>query len=325
MKRCLVRSSTTTIRSGLALAALVAAGCDRAPVPPAPRLTLTPESAVLALHGSVRLSATVSGVEADTVVGYHSSDTTVVRVDGTGVARAVGYGSAWAIGQVVTRPALADSARVRVPAPAGPWLVLWPDSLELSTGGYLQLSWRVGNLVDTAGATAVRVTSSDTAIVATRPGGVLCGRRTGAAVVRAELVAPPSAPDSARVRVFQVYDAPASISIQSVVDSAGHVVDPNAVRGTMRVTVHLDTRPASPCYQPPVLTPELGFDGMLWERGPGRDTGGQYTYTFVVDTRAVDAAGQPRLSNGAHTMTAVARGSAGTVLMTTSLSIAVSN
>ncbi len=326
MQRYLVRTSSMTIRCVLWLAAVLAAGCDRTPVPPAPKLTLSPESAVLALHGSARLSATVTGTAGDTVVNYRSTDTTVVRADyGTGALRAVGYGSAWVVGAVAARPALVDSVRVRVPAPTGSWVVVWPDSLELSTGGYGQLSWRVGNVVDTAGSTAVRLTSSDTSVLEARPSGVLCGRRSGAAVVRARLVDAPSAADSARVRVFQVYDGSPSFSFQSVTDSSGRAVDLKAVRGTILVTVQLDTRPATPCYDPPVLALELGFDGKLWARGPERGTGGQYIYAFVVDTRATDAAGQPRLPNGSHTMTAVARGSAGTVLMSTSLALVVAN
>ncbi len=327
MKPTLVRSSTTTIGFGLCLAALVAAGCDRTPGPPAPRLTLSPDSAVLAVRGSVSLSATVTGTT-DSVVNYSSTDTSVVRVDhDAGTVRAVGYGSAWVTGWVAAQPSLRDSVRVRVPEPAGPWLLLLSDTLTVYLGGSAQLTWRVGNV--SAPAPAVVFTSSDTSVLEARPGGLLCPRMLGDASVRASLLSYPTAADSARVRVLQPYwvDAPPMISVHSVTDTAGKAVDLGAVRGAIRVTVLVDTPSRSPCLPPPEaeLVTELSFDGKLWQRGPGFSWGGQYTYTFVVDTRATDAAGHPLLPNGSHTMTTQVRNGAGMLLMSASLAMVVAN
>ncbi len=312
--------------AGLAPAALLLLACDGALTPPVPTLTLAPDSVVLALHESVRLTATVTAVQGRPLFGYYSSDEMVASVDQAGVVRAVGHGSAWVRAWLAVRSALTDSVLVRVPAPPGPWVVVSPDTVVLFGGGSAQLSWRVGNVVDPAGSTAVRFTSSDTTIVEARATGLLCGRGSGIAFVRVQLLATPSFPDSARVRVWPApVDDAASISIQSVVDSAGQPVDRNAVHGTIRVTVLVDTHPATPCYHAPALAPELRFDGVLWERAPERDAGGQYAYTFVVDTRALDAAGRPRLPNGAHTMSALARLSDGVIWMVSSLSLVLAN
>ncbi len=317
--------------AGFALTSLLlAAGCDRTPgvsPPPPVTLRLSPDSATLPMHGSLRLSAAITGAGfQDTAVGYRSSDTSVVVVDPAGTLRVVGYGSAWIVGIVLNHPTAEDSMQVRVPAPPGPYLALLPDTATIYAGdGWVQLGWRVGGVPDTAGATtAVRLASSDTSVLEARASGLLCARNPGNVVVRGSLVASPATTDSARIHVLTrsgYLDAPVTISLESLVDSAGKDVDRNAVRGTIRARFIVDA-PRLPC-RPPIAA-ELRFDDKLWQSGPphpwGRDT-----VTFVVDTRATDAAGQPLLPNGSHVMSALGRQTDGLVLMSSSVSLAIAN
>ncbi len=325
MKRCHVRSVvhavTYVLYSGLALAA----GCDRlgAPGSPRPELKLAPDSAVLAIHGSVRLSAEVTGVAGDTTVAYRSSDASVAVVDSSGTVRAVGYGTAWVQASLRARPSLADSVLVRVPEPSGPWLLLSPDTLSLPVGGSGQLTWRVGHVPEPA--PAVIFSSSDTSVLDARANGLLCPRKQGDALVRAGLAAYPTAVDSGRVRVQgYIVDAPPTVSIAAIVDSAGKAVNLAAVRGTIRVNVNVDT-PSWPCLTLPPFVLELRFDGNLWQTSPQYVWGSHFEYTFTVDTRATDAAGHALLPNGSHTLSVVARTPDGVARMAMSLGIVVAN
>ncbi len=323
MKRWLVRSvvhaATYAFYAGLAFAG----GCDRLGLPgsPRPELKLAPESAVLAIHGSVRLSAEVTGFAGDRTVEYRSSDASVAAVDSSGTVRAVGYGMAWVQASVRALPTLADSVLVRVPEPSGPWLLLSSDTVSVFLGGSARLTWRAGNVPEAA--PAVVFTSSDTSVLDARVNGLLCPRKLGNAVVRAGLPAYPAAKDSARVRILAPYwvDAPPTVSIASIVDSAGKPVDLNAVRGTIVVQLNIDT-PDWPCLPPFVL--ELGVDGRTLQTSP-QQAWGRFSYAFTVDTRASDAGGMPLLPNGAHTLSVAGRRIDGIVWMSTSQSIVVAN
>ncbi len=313
--------------AGFALAAALGGGvggCEKGPTS-SPALRLHPDSAVLALHESVQLRATVTGIAGgDTIVSFYSLDTTVVRVEDGGTLRAVGYGSAWVRGNVTTRQALADSVLVRVPAPAGPWLVLVPDSLGLPANGWAQLRWRVANVPEAS--PAVAFTSSDTAVLEARASGLLCPRQPGNAVVRASLPAYPAATDLAHVRILEPrgVEAPTTLSFQSVTDSVGKQVDYSAIRGTIHVTALMDAPPANPCRSDSLVL-ELMVDGKVLQQSGERPLGGRYTHTFDLDTRATDAGGQALLPNGAHVMTVRASSLRGVFLSNSTLAIIVAN
>ncbi len=330
MKRYLVRSSTTTIRYGLWLAAplwAAVAGCDKLGLTAAPGIRLQPDSAVLAMHQRVQLSVSVHDVQAADVY-FISSDTSVAVVDRQGWAQAVGYGRAVVTAVDMQRSALTDSAVLRVPAPAGAWLVLLPDTTSVGVGAGRRLGWRVGGTSDAH----VRFSSSDSTIAEVSDSGYVCGRALGQAAIRAAAVSDVAALDSTRIRVLPATmppgvvtgvaatTSPPTVSIVSIVDSAGKPVDLSAVRGTIRVILNLDTPPCFVHYAPVLL-----IDGRPWQVGPEVRVGELRSYTFSVDTRATDTAGQPLLANGQHVLSVIIRQSGGSTLASASLAITLAN
>ncbi len=315
--------------AGLALAAGLAGalgGCEKVGLTSSPALRLSPDSATLAVHARLHLEVAHDLPTAD--VYFTSSDTSVVVVDQQGWVQAVGYGRAVVTAMDMQHTALMDSTLLSVPAPAGPWVVLLPDTLLLAVDDSKGLSWRIGGTSDRG----LRFTTGDSTVAAVDQGGTVCGRAPGETVIRGSLTSSPAAGDSLRVRVLvgaagSVVARGAAavgvpiVSIASIVDSAGNPVDLSAIRGTIRVVLNL----APPqCFPRSVLT--LLFDGKEWETGPEVTWAGPRSYTFTVDTRATDAAGQPRLTNGAHTLGLVLRRKAdGLMLASTSQTIVIAN
>ena len=317
MNACFVRWTRCTAVS--TLTATLLAGCDLGG-PGSPRIGLSPDTAVLAIHGRLQLGLTVRGL-ATTDVGFASSDTNVAVVDATGTVKAVGYGVAYVRAWSLLQWGVGDSVRVRVPVPAGPWLVVVPDSAAVLLGTWKQLTWRVGG---TSGST-VRFLSSDTAIATVSDSGLVCPRALGRAVVHATVVSSAAASDSSRIFVVTpgalVDPTPPTASIVSIVDSAGRAVDPRAVRGTIRVIVRLDV---PRCWG--ILTASLYIDGALAQAPPDTVVSGSTVdRTFTVDTRATDQAGQRLLPNGQHTLLIVLRKASGVAIATTSQVIVVAN
>ncbi len=317
MNACLVR-----LPRFAAVALLVPSllgGCDLGPARAS--LRLFPDTLVLPIHQRLRLTVVASGVPSQ-MVAFASSDTSLVTVDLVGTAHAVGFGIAYVRAWSLFDTQLRDSVRVRVPEPAGPWLVLQPDSLSIQQGLAYRLSWRLGGTADTA----VRLRSSDTTVATVGGGGYVCAYRQGRAVIRASAVSDPAATDSSRVVV--VYGGSyedgfglTSASIKAIVDSAGGQVDLEAVRGSIRVDATLQ---APLCYGNTAAS--LMFDGSLWQTAADSIApGSTATRSFAVDTRAVDAAGQRLLPNGAHTLTVLLRRSSGAILASAGQIIVVAN
>ncbi len=323
-----MRTPASVVALGLA-AAVGLSACDRLGLTSAASLRVRPDSAVLPIHGQLQLDVTLHDVAA-TDVYFTSSDTSVAVVDWHGLAQAVGYGRAVVSAYDIQRWTLADSMVLRVPAPAGPWLVLLPDTASVGMIAGRRLAWRVGNTSDRR----VHFATSDSAIAEVSDSGLVCGRGVGLAVIRATSVGDPAASDSTRVRVFAgtpppwpavmprgaVATPPPAASIIGIVDTAGGNVDLNAVRGIIRVIVNVDV---PPCFPPTTMA--LMIDGNVWAMGPDVFRAEVHSYTFTVDTRATDAGGQPRIPNGAHVLSVILRGAAGTTLASTSQAIVVAN
>ncbi len=319
--------------AGLALAAGLAGalgGCEKVGLTSSPALQLQPDSAVLAIHARLHLEVSLHDLQTADVY-FVSSDTSVVVVDQQGWAQAVGYGRAVVTAMDMQHTALMDSTVLRVPAPTGAWLVLLPDTFLLAVGDAKGLTWRIGGTANQG----VRFRAADSTVVGVELSGTVCGRAPGQTVIRGTLESNPAAGDSMRVRVVAAGAAlaaslvpsaprplgPPTVVISSVVDTAGKPVDLSAVRGTVRVIVGLAP---SPCFPRSVLG--LVIDGKDWATGPEITWAGPLSYTFTVDTRATDAAGQPRIPNGAHVLGAVLRRKTnGLTQASTSMTIVVAN
>ncbi len=322
MKSFFVRAAVPSLPVLAFLAALLLA-CDRAaPGPAGPHLKLAPDSIGLGIHGSFYLAVNAPGPRPANVV-FSSSDTAVVVVDTAGRVQAVGYGTAYVHAWDATQPTLRDSMRVRVPEPAGPWLVLLPDSAEVVVWRWGRLTWRLGGTDDPR----VSLASSDTMVVAVDDTGAVCARGPGRAVIHG-LARGTGATDSIRIFVVPVpsgqLDAGGipTISISAIVDTAGRTVAPDSVRGNVRITLRLDM---PRCYPP--VHGELRVDQQLWQSTTELvgGSGVARTFTFTLDTRLEDATGQPLIPNGSHTLNLLMRGSTGTVYATASQSIVVTN
>ncbi len=303
-----------------ALTAALLAGCDLG-APENGTLEVSPDTAVLAIDGRLHLQLTIRKLSLGGVA-FSSSDTSVAVVDASGNVQAVGYGVAYIRVWEPTQPTLRDSVRVRVPEPAGPWLLLRPDSLSVRRGTAARLSWRLGGTADTA----VQFASSDTTVATVGDGGWVCAYRVGRTVIRATAASDAGAHDSSRVFVIDAgqiddgFGLP-SVSIPAIVDSAGHAVDPTAVRGTIRVDATLQT---PLCYGNTAAS--LSFDGALWQTAANTIAPGAIvTRSFTVDTRATNATGQRLLPNGQHTLSVLLRTSTGTVIASSSQLIVVAN
>ena len=318
MNACLVRWIRFT--AGSLLATTVLAGCDLGG-PVRASLRLFPDTAVLPIHQRLRLTVVASGVPSD-MVAFGSSDTSRVTVDLVGNANAVGFGVAYVQAWSLFDSQLRDSVRVRVPEPAGPWLVLRPDSLSVLRGTVARLTWRLGGTADTA----VQLRSSDTTIATVSDGGWVCAYRLGRVVIRATVASEPAATDSSHVAVTDGgpiedgFGLP-SASIDAIVDSAGRVVDLQAVRGTIRITARLETPVCAGS-----TTASLFFDGVLWQTMPDEiPPGSTVTRSFTADTRATNGAGQRLLPNGQHTLGVGLRLKTGTIIASTSQVVIVAN
>ncbi len=309
----------------LVLPAALAAGCDRIGLTSAARVRLDPDSAVLAVHERLHLTLRLHDVSFRDVY-LISSDTAVVVVDQQGTTQAVGYSRAVVTAYDMLEWALADSAVLRVPAPPGPWVVLLPDTMWTSPGTGRRLAWRIGNTADHR----VRFSTSDPTVAEVSDSGLVCGLSGGRAVIRAVSAGDVAAADSTLVTVVTsapgtvaargAVATPPTISIVNIVDTAGHPVDITAVRGTIRVIINLNVPQCAPR-----MIVQLMIDGKLWESGPDVIRGEVRTYTFTVDTRAVGAAGRPRIPNGTHTLSVILRRADDTVVASTSQSMVVAN
>ena len=154
------------------LAAVTALACagDRLTEPP-PTLVVSPTAVTITVDDTIRLRAVVLGPRGDTLQGvpltFASADTSVARVDSTGLVTAIDYGDVLV---VIASGDATGAAAIHV-ARNG-YLRVSPDSAFLQEGDTVALAWVVrdslGAIVDPA---PVRFRPLDSAVVRVSGGG----------------------------------------------------------------------------------------------------------------------------------------------------------
>lgn len=297
-------------------------------------ITIEPTTVVIPVGASTFLRATpVGDFAAYGGFRWSSSDSTVAFVDLGGGVRGIRPGVARIAVSAVNNPRVRAEATVTVvgnPALVT-GIVVQPTALTLQSGATSQITAAVQLAAGAPPTTSREVffRSSDSTVATVSPTGLVTGRRNGTAVITVASVAVPTVTQAVTVTVRDPGPG-LRLTFQSITttDTPPALVDLNAVRGRIRVTLnHL----LDPAVDPRRL--ELWLAGR---RAAGTDTipraagGSIASVSLDIDTAERDPVTNARLyPNGQVSLEArltfATAGSSQTQLMIVPLQITLAN